>query len=106
LLGSIGSFLKQMGALFIAYGVNLLLFQESLKSMNPYLAIAAGAALVAAGGAVTALSKKGLDKGSSGGSSGYSSGMSGGGEDLTLTTRIDGRDLVLSGQRTTAIGRR
>ena len=74
--------------------------------MNPYLMIAAGAALVGIGAAISSASRKGLEGGSSGGSGGYSTGSSGVNGDMVLTTRLDGRDLVLSGQRTTAIGRR
>ena len=106
MLGALGSLMQQMGALFIAWGVNFALFKDSITSMNPYLAIAAGVALVGIGAAISASSKKGLDGASSGGSSGGYGGGSGGSQDMTLTTRIDGRDLVLSGQRTTAIGRR
>ena len=106
MLGALGSLMQQMGALFIAWGVNFALFKDSITSMNPYLAIAAGVALVGIGAAISASSKKGLDGASSGGSGGYRGSSGGYGEDMTLTTRIDGRDLVLSGQRTAAIGRR
>lgn len=104
LLNALGGFMQQMGALFIAWGVNLAIFKDSLKSMNPYLAIAAGVALVGIGAAISASAKKGLE-GSNSGSGGYTP-RSTGGEDYTFTTRLDGRDLVLSGQRTSAIGRR
>lgn len=106
MLGALGGLMQQMGALFIAWGINFALFKDSITSMNPYLAIAAGVALVGIGAAISASSKRGLDGGGSSSSGGYSSGSRGVSEDMTLTTRIDGRDLVLSGQRTTAIGRR
>lgn len=105
LLNALGGFMQQMGALFIGWGVNLALFKDSLKTMNPYLAIAAGVALVGIGAAISATARKGLEGSGSGSSSGYST-RGARGEDLTLTTRLDGRDLVLSGQRTTSIGRR
>lgn len=106
MLGALGGLMQQMGALFIAWGINFALFKDSITSMNPYLAIAAGVALVGIGAAISASSKRGLEGGGSSSSGGYSSGSRGVSEDMTLTTRIDGRDLVLSGQRTTAIGRR
>lgn len=106
LLESIGTFMSRIGALFITMGVSQEMFNTGLKAMNPYLMIAAGAALVTAGAAITSASRKGLEGARSGGSSGNVSSGSSGGQDLVLYSRLDGRDLVLSGQRTTAIGRR
>lgn len=104
LLESLGGFLQKLGGLFIAFGINLSLFKDSLKSMNPYLAIAAGVALVAIGAAISATSRKGLEGGGGGSGGSYKPSSQSG--ELTLTTRLDGRDLVLSGQRTTATTRR
>ena len=106
LLESLGSFMQQMGGLFIAFGINLALFKDSLKSMNPYLAIAAGVALVAVGAAISQTAKGGLEGARSGGSAGNVSTSSASNEDMVLYSRLDGKDLVLSGQRTSAIGRR
>ena len=52
LLESLGDLAVQVGELAISTGVALLGIKESLKSLNPYVAIAAGAALVALGAAV------------------------------------------------------
>jgi hypothetical protein len=63
--------------------------------------------MVAAGAAISNIQKKGIEKGSASSYGGSSyGGTSSGGEDLTLTTRLDGNDLVLSGQRTSLTRRR
>ena len=53
-LGQFASMLQQLGKLFIEYGVGLLAFQTATFTMNPALAIAAGAALVAIGSGISA----------------------------------------------------
>lgn len=53
-----GSLLKQLGSALIAYGAALEGFKEALKSLNPWVAIAAGVAAVAAGTFVTKIAKK------------------------------------------------
>jgi len=53
-VGQFASMLQQLGKLFIEYGVGLLAFQTATFTMNPYLAIAAGAALVAIGSGISA----------------------------------------------------
>ena len=67
LLSSLGGILVELGKMAIKTGVGILAIKLALKSLNPYVAIAAGVALVALGSAVSS-SVKGL--GSSGGSSG------------------------------------
>jgi hypothetical protein len=75
----------------------------AIKSFNPALAIIGGVALVAAGAAISNLSKKGISEGSSGGSSfsggGNFSSMSGIGanmQPIVLDTRISGRDMIIT----------
>ena len=53
-IGQFASMLQQLGKLFIEYGVGLLAFQTATFTMNPGLAIAAGAALVAIGSGIKA----------------------------------------------------
>lgn len=109
LLSSLGSILSQLGQMAIATGVGIKAIQTALKSLNPYVAIAAGVALVALGGAVSAKSKSlgnSMGTGSGGGnydtgsnysspasSSNYTSGGSSfnGG---TVVFEIDGQKLV------------
>lgn len=108
MLDSVGQFLQKMGQAFITFGITYAIAEDSIISGNPYAAIAAGAAMVAAGAAISATRKKGI-KGAAGDYSSDSGGYGGrtsSGEDLTLYTRLDGRDLVLSGQRTQAVSRR
>lgn len=105
LLSSFGKVMTQMGTAMIAWGISLKLLQENFA--NPYVAIAAGIALVAAGAAINKIGQKGL-KGANNNPSmntpNNSSGSQGG--DLVLTTRLDGRDLLLSGQSTSYVKRR
>lgn len=106
LLSSLGNVLTELGKMAIQTGIGILAIQTALKTLNPYVAIAAGVALVALGGAVTS-SVQGL--GSSGGGSGsYSSGRdykspassssfgssSAGAGGGTVVFEIDGQKLV------------
>ncbi|KPE49769.1 tape measure protein [Chryseobacterium indologenes] len=109
LLSSVGSILIELGKQAIAAGVGLLAITTALKSLNPYVALAAGAALIALGSVVKgSVSKIGSSMGS-GGSSGsvststganysgntYSSNYtSGGSSNNEVIFRISGSDLV------------
>lgn len=76
LLASLGSIMMDLGKLAIKTGLGVLAIQTALKSLNPYVAIAAGAALVALGALVKgSVSQLG---GSSGTGSSSGSGSSGG----------------------------
>lgn len=68
LLSSLGSVLGQLGQMAIATGVALLGIQTALKTLNPFVAIAAGVALLALSGVVRGQTAK--LGGSMGGSSG------------------------------------
>ena len=110
MLDTLGSILVQFGELTLAYGIaNLALFTAITSGPNPLsagAAIAAGAALIAIGGAVKAFSKNALSGGdsdsgaSSGGgnssfSGGSTSGFSGGsGAGGTYVFEIAGTKLV------------
>jgi hypothetical protein len=50
--------LKELGAALIAYGGALEAFKLAIKSMNPWVALGAGVALIAAGTAVAAIANK------------------------------------------------
>jgi len=62
-LGMLGDFMVKIGTMLISFGVAQLAFLESLKQMNPWLVIAAGAALVVAGTLVKMTMKKQSKKG-------------------------------------------
>jgi len=99
LLDSIGKFMGQFGEAMIAIGIAEIMLKESIKNMNGPLAIIGGIALVAAGAAISNLSKKGIDTG--GGGTAPSPSMAGGGmgamntQPIALETKISGRDLIL-----------
>ena len=109
LLDSIGKFMGQFGEAMIAMGIAEALLQTSIATMNPAAAIIGGVALVAAGAAISSLSKKGIDTGSTspapappppflggGGSEGFMNSMD---------IRISGRDLILVQERERAFTR-
>lgn len=96
---------KQLGEMLIIEGLGIKAFKESLKTLNPYVAIAAGAALVALGATISSGIKA---LGSSGGSSAMSSGSSAtsnANSDTTISTemtiyvkgKISGKDILISG---------
>lgn len=58
LLSSFGKILSELGKQMIQYGVGLLAIKIAMKSLNPYVAIAAGAALVALGAGISATVSK------------------------------------------------
>lgn len=100
IVGSFASFLQQMGGMIIAYGFAMDAFKNAFKT--PLIAIAAGAALIAIGGAIKAAHNKKMGvAGSAGASSGGSGSYAGGysDNDMYIYSRLDGRDLVLSNQR-------
>jgi hypothetical protein len=75
LLGALGGILTELGGMAITIGVGLLAVQLALNSLNPYLAIAGGIALIALGSFFSSKSKSiGSGIGSGGGSSAGSGG--------------------------------
>lgn len=74
LLSTLGGVLTELGKMAITTGIGILAIKTSLQTLNPYVAIAAGAALIALGGAVKG-SVKGLG-GSMGSGGGGSTGTS------------------------------
>ena len=123
-IGQFASMLEQLGALFIEYGVGLLAFKKATLTMNPYLAIAAGAALVAIGsgikshmnamaeGSIPALAEGGIVTGPTLALIGegreseaviplskLDGMMNGGGNRVEVYGRISGSDILLSNER-------
>lgn len=99
----------QLGEMLLAEGLAIKAFKESLSSLNPYVAIGAGVALLAVGSAL----RSGIQKLGSAGSgatatSTYSGGSSYGGDVQNIQTEmtiyvkgtLKGSDIVLSGQKT------
>lgn len=112
LLGALGDILGDMGKALIGVGLGIKAFQESLKSMQWYAALAVGAALVGLSAAFKAVAKKGSTSMASYSSPAVSSGGGGGGSygsntrppeyfgqlsgfnDQTIELKVKGTDLV------------
>jgi hypothetical protein len=99
LLNAVGGFMKQFGEAMIAIGIAESAIAKSI-ALGPAgagLAIAGGVALIAAGAALSNLSKKGIDMNAGG----ASPSPTGGGmrgmvmQPISLETKISGRDLIL-----------
>jgi hypothetical protein len=70
ILSQLGKFLGTLGKMLIAFGVGMEAFQASIKDFfgsNPLLVIAAGAALVAIGGAIGSYTRNAASSGGGGG---------------------------------------
>lgn len=122
LLSTLGGVMIDLGKMAISTGIGLLAITTALKSLNPYVAIAAGAALIALGSIVKGgVSKLGsnMSSGGSGGSvstgtganysgqtysSNFTSGGSGGSNEVIF--RLSGPDLVGALNRAIASGNR
>lgn len=98
----------QLGSLLLAEGLGIMAFKESLKTLNPAVAMGAGLALIALGSALGSAIKA-LGNGGSAASpsnGGYNSGGSSSPSNYesTLTVevigKISGNDIVLSGKKT------
>lgn len=104
LLQPFANMAKQLGEMLIVEGMGIAAFKESMKSLHPAVAIAAGAALVALG---SALSSGIQALGKSGGSSAMSSstGSSASTTNENISTemtvyvkgKISGKDILISG---------
>ena len=107
MLGGFGSMLSQLGGMVLKLGLGILAAKMALKTLNPYVAIAAGIGLIAVGAMFSNGAKSlGGSSGSTGSSGGgsYGSGGSAGpefdtrraatGEAQTIRLKVDGRDLV------------
>ena len=103
-IAPLGDTMKQMGAMIMSEGIAMTAFKASFK--NPAAAIAAGAALIAVGSAVSS----GLQRltANPGGGTGYSSGSSASAgvrnyeSEMTIYVegKISGSDIVLAGNKT------
>jgi hypothetical protein len=110
LLDSIGKFMGQFGEAMIAMGIAQTLLDVAIKSGNGPLAIIGGVALVAAGAAISNLSKKGIDSGSSATSPSYSGSGSAfnnkdNGYSFENNITLSGRDMIITQKRERAFGR-
>ena len=110
LLDSIGKFMGQFGEAMIAMGIAQTLLDVAIKSGNGPLAIIGGVALVAAGAAISNLSKKGVDSGSSAPSPSYSGSGSAfnnsdNGYSFDNNITLSGRDMIITQKRERAFGR-
>jgi hypothetical protein len=65
LLQSIGTIMVQLGEAVLTIGIGLLGLDAALKSLNPFVAIGAGALLIAGGAALNAVASNGISGGTS-----------------------------------------
>ena len=104
LLQPFANMTKQLGEMLIVEGMGIAAFKESMKSLNPAVAIAAGAALVALGAALSSgIQALGRSGGSSAMSSSTGSSASTTNENIStemtvyVKGKISGKDILLSG---------
>jgi hypothetical protein len=104
----IASTATQLGEMLIAQGLGIAAFKESLKSLNPAIAIAAGAALVALGAALSS-GIKAMGNSAGGGTTAANSASSSTAgniesyeQDITVHVvgEISGDKIILAGQKT------
>jgi hypothetical protein len=89
LLGALGGVMVQLGQMAIQTGIAIGAIKKALMSLNPYVAIAAGIALVALGTAVRARAK-GIGKGMGGGGGGGGGNLARSASASTLSGSPDG----------------
>ena len=104
LLQPFANMAKQLGEMLIVEGMGIAAFKESMKSLNPAVAIAAGAALVALGAALSSgIQTLGRSGGSSAMSSSTGSSASTTNENIStemtvyVKGKISGKDILISG---------
>jgi len=97
-LETMGRFFKQIGSMFVSYGIAAMEFTKTLLvPANAPALIAAGIALAAIGGAITAASKQMANTGQTSATSGVPS--SSFNQGYNFESRLDGYDLVLVSDR-------
>jgi hypothetical protein len=101
ILDMVATFMQQLGGLMVAFGVQFSLFEESIFSANPALAIAAGAAMIAAGAAIKGALNNGLDSSSTSVStpSYASNSASYGGYEMENVIHLQGREMIIVQKR-------
>ena len=104
LLQPFANMAKQLGEMLIVEGMGITAFKESMKSLDPAVAIAAGAALVALGAALSSgIQALGKSGGSSAMSSSTGSSASTTNENIStemtvyVKGKISGKDILISG---------
>lgn len=99
LLLSLANFLSQFGKLLITMGLGMEAFAKSLATMNPLAAIAGGAAMLLAAGAIRGLVSGGARQ-VSGGGGGYGGGnLQTQNMKVQVVGKISGKDIVIASQR-------
>lgn len=103
MLNQMASFAKKFGSMLIEFGVGALALRKLI--MNPYTAIAAGAALVALGGIASQKAQAMTDSFTGSSSSGSSGSTSASDQNINteltihVVGRLDGKDILLSSER-------
>lgn len=103
MLNQMASFAKKFGSMLIEFGVGALALKKLI--MNPYTAIAAGAALVALGGMASQKAQAMTDSFTGSSSSGSSGSTTSSDQNINteltihVVGRLDGKDILLSSER-------
>ena len=108
LFAMLGDILVQLGQVAIAAGIGMLEIKKAFESLNPWVAIAAGAALVALGSAISnSVSEIGTQIGGGGGGVAYAGANSSNGWNINAEPRTDKIELtgsfVVSGEDLVAV---
>jgi hypothetical protein len=99
LLGSLGGMLEQLGEIAIQAGIGLLAIKTAFESLNPFVAIAAGIALVAFGGIIKSQVK---DVGSNNFAGSFAEGGTVGGSSFSgdkLFARVNSGEMILNNRQ-------
>jgi hypothetical protein len=101
LLIALANFMVQFGVMLLTTGLGLKAFAESMNNPeNAGIAIAAGAALIIAGGAIKGLLSKGAKGGGgSSGGGGYSAAAMEKAMKIEVYGKIEGKDIAITSRR-------
>ena len=106
-LDMVATFMQRLGGLLIIWGINFELFQKSIKSGQGWLAVVAGAAMVATGAAIKGAMNSGLESSSTSSSTpSYSSnGANYGAYSPDYVITLQGREMIIVQKRESSFRR-
>lgn len=102
LLMSLANFLSQFGKMLIVMGLGIEAYVKSLATLNPFMAVAAGVAMLLAAGAIKGIISRqssSVSSGRMGGGSGGYGGQAAGQMKVVIEGKLVGRDIYWSNKR-------